>query len=398
MVLAQVAVALSLLLTALAVTVDLGFLLLERRHAQAAADAAALAAAGDIYTGSPGTAAGSATTVAQANYTGTTPTVTVNIPPSTGAFAGNTGGYVEVIVTWNQPRFFSAILGSGTIPVSARAVARGASVYGGSGSPAILMLGSGTNITDITANGSNASVTVTGTTGSIYLDSTTSPATLNGSGSTVSAPYVYAADSSLNPKVTTTVATAPYTSQPQLPDPLSYLPDPPSSSNAGSGVTVDSTTYAGGMSGTVTLNPSAPTIYIVGGSGIDKATLTEATNNTNGVMIYLSGTSAGVNLTGQSSVNLPYPLPSTAGTYAGMSFFQNRSDSTGWAVKGNGSLNVGGTIYAPAADIVAAGNGTAGIGSQIIASSMTMDGNGNTISYNATAGNHAATRVLRLVE
>jgi hypothetical protein len=178
-------------------------------------------------------------------------------------------------------------------------------------------------------------------------------------------------------------------------DPLSYLPDPPSSSNSG-GVAVDSTTYAGGMSGTVTLNPSAPTIYIVGGSGIDKATLTEAAGNTNGVMIYLSGTSAGVNLTGQSSVNLPNAL--ATGTYAGMSIFQARDDSTGWAVKGNGSLNVGGTIYAPAADIVAAGNGTAGIGSQIIANAMTMDGNGNTISYSPSTGNHTPSRAFGLVE
>ena len=180
--------------------------------------------------------------------------MTVNIPAQhTGTFAGDTGGYVEeVIVDMEPTTLFQHVLGSGTIPVSARAVAQGASVTTGTASPAILLLGSTatggngktTNITDITANGSNASVTVQGTTGSIYLDSANDPVTLNGSGSSVSAPYVYAADSSLSSKVTTSVASAPYTSQAQLPDPLSYLPDPPTSSNAGSGVTVDSTTYA----------------------------------------------------------------------------------------------------------------------------------------------------------
>ncbi len=115
MVTAQVALSLSALMAMLAVVADGGLLLVERRHAQATADAAALAAA----------ASASAMGVASANgYTndGTTSTVTVNNPPSSGIFQGNVN-YFEVIVTWNQQRFFSGIFGSGAIPVSARAVA-----------------------------------------------------------------------------------------------------------------------------------------------------------------------------------------------------------------------------------------------------------------------------------
>src|SRR5262249_36295909 len=140
--------------TVLAVTVDLGFLLVERRHAQATADAAALAAASDIYAnnGSTGTASASALGVASANgYTndGTTSNVTVNIPPLSGNFIGQ-AGYVEVIVTWYQKRGFSGILGSGPIPVSARAVARGLSVSGTSSLPGILLLGNtGTILTGV---------------------------------------------------------------------------------------------------------------------------------------------------------------------------------------------------------------------------------------------------------
>ena len=130
MVTAQVALSLSALMAMLAVVADGGLLLVERRHAQATADAAALAAA----------ASASAMGVASANgYTndGTTSTVTVNIPPLSGNFTvakigAAANGYAEVIVTWNQQRFFSGIFGSGTIPVSARAVAR--SVALGSGS------------------------------------------------------------------------------------------------------------------------------------------------------------------------------------------------------------------------------------------------------------------------
>jgi len=141
MVAAQVVLSLSVLMAMLAVVADGGLLLVERRHAQATADAAALAAASDLYenwskdnpngTDSLGTANSSAMYVASANlYTndGTTSTVTVNISPAKYSGGPNKGttlppGYVEATVTWYQQRFFSGIFGSGAIPVSARAVA-----------------------------------------------------------------------------------------------------------------------------------------------------------------------------------------------------------------------------------------------------------------------------------
>ena len=147
------------LLGMVAVLVDGGLLFAERRHAQATADAAALAAASDLYyhylyyngaintspgTDRGGTAAASAKGVASANgYTndGTSSSVTVNIPPASGNFIGK-AGYAEVIVTWYQRPGFSQIFGTGSIPVSARAVAQGRAVSGASGSPAILLLGS----------------------------------------------------------------------------------------------------------------------------------------------------------------------------------------------------------------------------------------------------------------
>src|SRR5205807_8721013 len=55
---------------------------------------------------------------------GSTATVTVHIPPTSGPFQ-NKVGYAEVIITYNQPRHFSALWGSQTLPVQARAVAIG---------------------------------------------------------------------------------------------------------------------------------------------------------------------------------------------------------------------------------------------------------------------------------
>ena len=133
MVAAQVVLSLSVLMAMLAVVADGGLLLVERRHAQATADAAALAAASDLYVTGPGTDPTAppapvpwASPRPTATPDGTTSTVTVNIPPASGdPFRHTLTGYAEVIVTWNQQRFFSGIFGSGTIPVSARAVARG---------------------------------------------------------------------------------------------------------------------------------------------------------------------------------------------------------------------------------------------------------------------------------
>src|SRR5271170_1521471 len=82
-----------------ALGMDGGRLMEERRHAQATADAAALAAGADLYTNwwsnhgvdSGSTAQSAALSLAAANgYSndGVTSVVTVNIPPKSGSFAG----------------------------------------------------------------------------------------------------------------------------------------------------------------------------------------------------------------------------------------------------------------------------------------------------------------------
>jgi uncharacterized membrane protein len=135
-----VAICLTVLLAVLAIALDGGMLLSERRHAQAVADAAARAAAADLYLGkSVGTAQQSALRTAAANgyaNDGTISIITPNltdannnplhgiwIPPISGDYVGNSS-CAEVVVQWNQYRCFSSIFGSGLIPVRARAVAR----------------------------------------------------------------------------------------------------------------------------------------------------------------------------------------------------------------------------------------------------------------------------------
>ena len=132
MVTAQVVLSLSALMAMLAVVADGGLLLVERRHAQATADAAALAAASVLEPGgSTGTNA-SASAMAVASPTAAPTTARLrshgqHVPRQlfrrTQCRHAYSTGYAEAIVTWYQQRFFSGIFGSGAIPVSARAVA-----------------------------------------------------------------------------------------------------------------------------------------------------------------------------------------------------------------------------------------------------------------------------------
>ena len=138
---AQVALSLSALMAMLAVVADGGLLLVERRHAQATADAAALAAASDIYAKwyteprlrTLATAAcNSAMGVASANgYTndGTTSKVIVNVPPQVfrDPMPASTAGRLRRgdRDAGTSHAFFSGIFGSGVIPVSAALSVRG---------------------------------------------------------------------------------------------------------------------------------------------------------------------------------------------------------------------------------------------------------------------------------
>jgi len=96
------------ILTIVALGMDGGRIMEERRHAQAIADSAALAAAADLYANwwtnqgkdPSDSAKKAAAEIAAANgyaNDGTTSVVTVNVPPTSGAFAGK-AEFAAVIV------------------------------------------------------------------------------------------------------------------------------------------------------------------------------------------------------------------------------------------------------------------------------------------------------------
>jgi hypothetical protein len=397
------------MLGVVAIAVDGGVLLDDQQQLQTVADAAALAAATDLYTNYPtnqgadtkGTAAQSAQTTAAANgfaNGANGATITVNIPPQSGTFSGQ-AGYAEVIVQYNQVRYFSTIFGQGAIPVQARAVARG--MQKPYANAAILLL----DTDDVgTYNGTgNGQVVVTGA--PILINANSSQAATLAQNASLSAPQMsivgnYTTNGSAS------VGTTPVTTGVQpTPDPLAKLAVPVAStmtmqsnsqfSYSGGSFTLQPGVYNGGimLSGTAsaTLEPG---IYYLNGGGLKVSGQASLTGN--GVMIYNNPLASGdaINIGSQGAITLS---PPTSGVYAGISLFQTRASGEGVSLAGTGGMSITGTIYAYNARLTVTGNGTITMGSQVIANAMTTKGNG-TINVPWSNTKVARPRDIRLVE
>src|ERR1051326_1620970 len=227
----------------MALTLDGGLVMDRRRQCQTAADLAALAAATDLYShwnsyagaDTSGSARASALNNAKANgFDNTTGnTVAVNFNPSTyqgGQWHGQTipVGYVEVIITYTQARFFSVIWGQSGLQVQARAVAR-ASFQ--AAEPGILLLDpTSKGALNITGKGG---VVITGN-GDVVVDSTNSSGGLvTGLGTISAAGYYFSGGYSTSGSGTfLDSATGQYDASimhlnvPRTPDPLAALPVP----------------------------------------------------------------------------------------------------------------------------------------------------------------------------
>ncbi|MFL5242311.1 MAG: pilus assembly protein TadG-related protein [Gemmataceae bacterium] len=460
-----VAVCLVALLSVAAISVDGGMMFLELRKARATADAAAMAAACDLfknyptYSGkdTPGTAKTSALAVASANgYTndGTISTVTVNIPPVSGIYAGK-DSYAEIIVVYNMSTAFGRVLGKSTMPVQARAVSRGAWVSPHEG---VLVL----DYNDKASLSTQGNGAFTETGGPVIVNSDNSSAVVTTGNGSMIAPEFYVTGGvtlSGNAAITTSpVAGQIFTGTHPTPDPLAYLA-PPTKPTDGTMTTTKNPAISDlppGMASIVTNISSVNTLYVmtpgtytnlptfgpgdmvimeqasannaggiyyVNGGGFKStgASIIMDKNNTGGVMIYnqpaSSANSEKIQITGNSS-GLVDLSPLSTGPYAGMMLWQDRTSPVDVLVEGNGTFSVKGTFYAADALLNINGNGktntgtlTGGyyndlgvfvsgasqIGSQYVSNNLSLGGNGNIkIFYDGPST--ARTRIITLVE
>lgn len=455
-----VAISLIPLFGAMAFTLDLGMLMDNHRKVQTAADIAALAGATEKFssynangTSTSNYAFYSAILNAQSNgfsYTNPDVTVTVNQNPTIyagGQFKGTVipKGYIEVLITYKQPRYFGKIWGSSKLQVSGYAVAK---AFYQAADPGMLMLdpngkaslkssGNGkvvlTNNGAFVVNSNNPEAAVMSGNGnlqasSVYITGSGPGFVQNGSGTFLGADGT-AGTAQINVGVTPT------------PDPFATLPVPkasdysagwdPTKNKVANNMTISSSinsstpgavfeggdwtlhlkpgTYKGGIgisagSGKIVLDPNpdgSPGIYYMDGGGF-KSTGGAKLFGSN-VMIYNDGGGT-VQVTGQGDVNL---TPPTSGVYKGMVIMQEPTSTKTISMQGNvnQNFNITGTLYAAKGLLSISGNGgldgqgnpKQNIGSQYVVWDFDVTGNGSfNVAY--SGGEPVTIRKIQLVQ
>lgn len=412
-----VAVCLTAVLMFVAIAIDGGALLEQRRKSQSTADAAALAAAESLFRKYPvnkglddsnGSAATAAKAIGAANgYTndGSKSIVTVRTSPAAYTGGPNQGqplpkGYVEVTVQYNKSRYFSGVVGMGSIPVKARAVARG------NWEPAHV----GIHVLDLhqsaslTATG-ESSVTVKGG-AAVIVNSDASDAATSTGGTLTADNFDITGGSSVSGTKGGFFGGLNYGRDPQ-PDPLRNIPQPIASNYAeqsrgpmhlSNGTrTLSPGVYHGGITITGQANVTMqPGIYYMDGGGFSFGGLGNLMAQ--GVMIYNDpkSSSDNINISGSGGGSVTM-TPPTSGLYQGLTLFQNRTATNQLSVAGNGGFSIKGTFYAANALMAVGGNGASQIGSQYISRYLSIVGSGGmTIDYNPAEVIPA--RILNLVE
>jgi hypothetical protein len=381
--LAKVLLCLTVVFGVLALNLDGGRLMDERRHAQAAADAAALAGAAELYArwwtnhgrDPAGTARAAAEEVAAAN--GYPPgSVAVSIPPASGTYAGK-AGHVEVRVRTTLEASFGRAFTGGGLDVGGRAVARGEPLDIG----IILLRPSGPAAFDNSA-------LLFGLVNKPLIVNSSDPQALRSTGPVllalsrvdVTGGTQISSLLSLTGRVRTGV-------RPTL-DPLAKLPVPTSATvRSPAPLTVNSLlptvlepgVYRGGVRVTgLSIVLMTPGVYLMEGGGFQVDGL--ATVVGLGVTVY-NGTSptypAGpIRVEALGKVVLTAPL---SGTYQGINFFQHRGLTQPVSVSGLGLTTITGVVYAARASVALTGTVAVGLditGGAYVADSMTVAGVG----------------------
>ena len=384
-ILIQVMVCLAVLIGIVALNLDGGRMMDERRRAQAVADSAALAAGADLYKNywncqgmdTPGTARAAALQIAAANgYPASD--VTVNIPPLSGSFAGQSS-HAEVIIDTTLDASFSQIFSASGLEVSARSVGRGQPLPIG----VTLLSSSGANAFQ------NSALAFVMLNKPIIVNSN-DPAAFHqaGLGTLIAGRVDVVGGSSITGGLLNVSRV--YTNQQPTPDPLAFLPVPdatetpvrslnPLSINTLLPVILQPGVYQGGIHVTgASVVVMTPGVYIMQGGGfqVDGAATVTALET----MVYNTTSttyaSGPISITGLGKIVMTAPL---SGTYQGINFFQNRSMTDTFTVSGLGLTTITGVVYAANGPVNLNGSAAVGLdilGGAYVASSMTVSGVG----------------------
>ncbi len=365
-VVALVALAMPLLVGVMAIGLDGSLMYLQRRQAQSIADGAALAGAYQLYLSSSNVSgAKSAASTFVTNAGGTNATVVS--PPTSGTFSGNTN-CIQVTATVSQPRFFSALWGSGTMTATATSTARG----GGSqpySSSAIVLLNP--NKSGSLAMSNSAQITAPA---GIQVNSSSATAVTASNSAQTSAPInIVGGDSVTNSAQLSGTVT---TGAPSVSNPLSSLSTP----SVPAATTTTATSYAnstvatmqpGLYTSSVTISNSANVTMASGTYYFQGSSLTVANSATlsgSGVTIYMD--TGSLNFSNSATVTLSAP---TSGTYQGIVYFQSPTSTASPSLSNSASVKLTGTFYAAGAALSFSNSSDlSAFGTQLIVSSLSV--------------------------
>ncbi len=414
-----VAVGLVALLAMTGLVVDGGFMMGERRHAQAATDSAALAGARDLLDGQNRSVQATISALQYASsqgYTndGTTTTVTVNIPTTTGPYKDDPNmDTIEVLTRYKKPVFFIPVVtGSATAPVGARTVAG-----------VVREQPNANSLIALSPNGSGA-LTLTGSGlvnaygGGVQVNSNAPDALLiqgTASGNAdywnVVGGYATVAGRSVarGGNGNGTFSPTPTTGVAPIADPLRNFAPPSSvglSVNSGvaltgsQSATLSPGVYVGGISASgsssLTLSPG---LYVMQGGGL---TVTDfAAFYAPGVTVYNTGNPSSFGPITLTTPNAEFSAP-TSGAYQGMMFYQDRQNTLNASFSDPQSGGLSGTFYFPSAGVTYNANG-GGIGYlQVIADHITINtdtaGGNADITFPYNVGKLARTPQIYILE
>jgi len=359
-----------------ALAVDTGFLMSERRQAQSAADAGALAAATDVLRNkslavvqNAGKSYGAENAdVAQDN-------VVINWPPASGEYAGNLK-YVEAIVSKDVEKFFVGALYDGDWEVTARAVAgvepepRPYALLALS-APGIYINGSTKLYVDGGSAMSNSNILGSGGSNVFFADGS-----IDASGTISGNPSWYAG-AGMNPGASA------------IPDPLEDANAPTTTGDPALPASCSSTcTFLPGNyhnRGTITISGTATFqkgIYVF--SGNTKLNLQNSGSQLigEGVLFYFTGSASFDPKNGGIRLTAPCLTAATqiatcsgeaayAGGVNGMTLWI--ANCTTFDSQGSAMFEVEGVIYAPCSHVELHGN-PAGVGIQVIVGDLVIKG------------------------
>jgi Flp pilus assembly protein TadG len=351
-----------------ALSIDGGYIMAERRQAQNAADAAALAAAKSLFDGQTGSIAPSGQGYAALNSGALPGDVDVSWPPATGTYSGD-DKYVQVTLSKEVRKFFVGAVYGGDWKVSASATA---GIEKEPANYALIAL-SEDNPPGIHLNG-NTGIDVSGDNGSAMSNTTIT--------STGTASFTTDGSIDANGSIQTAGGTWSDEIRPNSPivdDPLAGMAYPPKGDTRNyptdyckNDCTIEPGYYHNGLLNIDRTATMKPGVYYLENFDMVLQNTNSTLRGDNVLLFMTGGTIVFDSKNGNVDLSAS-PTPLYPGGQANLLFWYTRCTTVD--MQGNGNLHFEGIFYAPCADVILHGNpGSETIDGQIFVGTLEVVG------------------------